>query len=108
MVAKTGDVIVKVCPTPKEAEIFLDGVYMGKGSLNLGKVSPGEHMLKVTKVGYKDWQNTLSFYPGEIHIVLADLKDKTNKTPLAPSYKKYVIDKFFTKSFYHEFENRPI
>ena len=82
LVAKTGDAMVKVWPIPKEAEIFLDGVYMGKGYLNLGKVSPGEHRLKVTKVGYQDWQNTFSFYPGETHIVLADLKDKTNQTPL--------------------------
>lgn len=83
LVAKTGDAIVKVWPTPKEAEVFLDGVYRGKGFLILEKVSPGEHLLKVTKEGYKDWQNTLSFYPGETHIVLADLKAKAKeKVPL--------------------------
>jgi len=28
----------------------------------------------VTKEGYKDWENALSFYPGETHIVAVDLK----------------------------------
>jgi hypothetical protein len=79
LVAKTGDAIVKVWPIPKEAEVFLDGVYVGRGFLLLEKVSPGEHLLKVTKEGYKDWQNTLSFYPGETHIVLADLKTKVKE-----------------------------
>jgi hypothetical protein len=76
LVAKTGDAIVKVWPIPKEAEVFLDGVYVGKGFLLLEKVSPGEHILKVTKKDYKDWESTLSFYPGETHIVSAELKAK--------------------------------
>lgn len=79
LVAKTGDAIVKVWPIPKEAEVFLDGVYVGKGFLLLEKVSPGEHTLKVTKKNYKDWENKLSFYPGETHIVLADLKAKVKE-----------------------------
>jgi len=29
----------------------------------------------VSKKGY-DWENKLSFYPGETHIVLVDLKSK--------------------------------
>ena len=72
--AKTGDTSVRVRTKPKEAEVFLDGVYMGKGSLTLKKVTPGEHILKVTKEGYKDWQNTLYFYPGENYLVEAYLK----------------------------------
>ena len=72
--AKTGDTSVRVWTKPEETEVFLNGVYMGKGSLTLKKVSPGEHLLKVTKEGYKDWQDTLYFYPGENYLVQAYLK----------------------------------
>ena len=90
LIAKTGDAIVKVWPIPKEAEVFLDGVYVGKGFLLLEKVSPGEHTIKVTKKDYKDWENKLSFYPGETHIVLVDLKSKFKEgvTLKKVSYKK--------------------
>jgi len=74
LVAKTGDTSVRVRTKPKEAEVFLDGVYMGKGSLTLKKVIPGEHIIKVTKEGYKNWQKTLYFYPGEYYFVEAYLK----------------------------------
>lgn len=79
LVAKTGDTSVRVWTKPKEAEVFLDGVYMGKGSLTLKKVIPGEHILEVTKEGYKDWQKTLYFYPGENYLVEAYLKVKAKE-----------------------------
>lgn len=77
LVARTGDAIVKVWPFPdetKESRVFLDGEYVGQGFLLLEQVSPGEHSLKVTKEGYQNWENTLSFYPGETHIVAVDLE----------------------------------
>lgn len=55
---------------------------MGQGFSLIEHVSPGKHTVKVTKEGYKDWENILSFYPGETHVVLADLKDKTKQTPI--------------------------
>ena len=85
LIAKTGDAIVKVWPAPdesKEAMVYLDGEYMGQGFSLIEHVSPGKHTVKVTKEGYKDWENILSFYPGETHVVLADLKDKTKQTPI--------------------------
>ena len=79
LVAKTGDASVRVWTKPKEAEVFLDGVYIGKGSLTLKKVTPGEHVFKVTKEGYNDWQKTLYFYPGENYLVEAYLKVKVKE-----------------------------
>ena len=47
---------------------------MRKGSLTFKKVISGEHIFKVTKEGYKNWQKTLYFYPGENYLVEAYLK----------------------------------
>ena len=81
LVAKTGDAIVKVWPTPdetKEAKVYLDGEYIGQGFCQVKHVSPGEHTIKVTKPDYEVWENVLSFYPGETHIVAVDLKATGN------------------------------
>jgi hypothetical protein len=82
LIVKTGDAVVKVWPTPdetKEAKVYLDGKYIGQGFCLIADVSPGEHIIKVTKPGYEMWKNPISFYPGETHIVMVDLKATGNR-----------------------------
>ena len=79
LIAKTGDTSVRVSTKPKGATVYLDGVYMGEGPITLEKVTPGEHLLKVSKKGYEDWLDTLTSHPGEFYFVETFLKPNSNK-----------------------------
>jgi len=75
LLARTDNAIVRIWISPNEkANILIDGEYVGERSLLLKNVPQGEHTIKVTKEGYQDWENTLSFYQGESYIVTVDLK----------------------------------
>ncbi len=75
LLARTDNAIVRIWISPNEkANILIDGEYVGERSLFLKNVPQGEHTIKVTKEGYQDWENTLSFYQGESYIVTVDLK----------------------------------
>ena len=76
---------INLTSTPSGASVFLDGSFKGVSSITLEKITPGKHMLKVTKTGYQDWQQEvtvssdktieifvnltlLSLAPGEINL----------------------------------------
>lgn len=62
---------------PGEADVYVDGQYKGKTPvvtidyLPITNLSAGEHTVKVTKSGYKDWTDTVTISPGsEIYLAV--------------------------------------
>jgi len=45
---------INLTSTPSGASVFLDDFFKGVSSITLENITPGKHMLKVTKTGYQD------------------------------------------------------
>ena len=60
----------------EDADIFLDGVHIGKVPLIKYELEPGEYNIRVTKVGYKEYRDTIKIRGGEETIVNATLEEK--------------------------------
>ena len=66
---------LSVDSTPSDAEIYVDGSYVGTTPLEDYKLSPGEHEVKIKKDGYKEYTKTVTITAGE---------KKTLSTSLVP------------------------
>jgi hypothetical protein len=60
-VAATGT--VEVHSTPEGAEVYVDGAFIGNAPATL-KLSPGQHTIRVTQSGFKDWSRDISVQAG--------------------------------------------
>ncbi|AEH51704.1 PEGA domain-containing protein [Pseudothermotoga thermarum] len=58
---------IDVRSTPTEAQVFLDGVFIGLTPLQT-EVTPGQHTLLITKEGYTPFQQTFTIVAGETRI----------------------------------------
>lgn len=59
---------VVVTSTPPNADIELDGAFVGSTPSTL-EVVPGDHVLVVKKAGYKEWQRKMKTTGGAINVV---------------------------------------
>ncbi len=67
---------LQVNSTPTGAEIWLDGSNTGQLTNHLFEdVSPGSHIVKLTKEGYKDWVDTVEVVAGETTTIDATLEE---------------------------------
>jgi hypothetical protein len=66
------EVEVEVSSTPDDAEIEVDGNFVGNTVSTIG-IGPGQHKLVVKKNGYKPWEKTLTVTKGRVR-VHAELK----------------------------------
>ncbi|MBA7598847.1 hypothetical protein ES703_05872 [subsurface metagenome] len=67
---------LQVNSTPTGAEIWLDGSNTGQLTNHLFEdVSPGSHIVKLTKEGYKDWIDTVEVVAGETTTIDATLEE---------------------------------
>jgi len=66
---------VDFASNPPGAEIEIDGAYSGNTPSSMS-VSPGEHIIKVSKSGYKPWERKMKIAAGNIK-VSADLESTT-------------------------------
>ena len=65
---------IQVNSTPTGAEIWLDSVSTGKTTnYLLTSVSPGEHTIKLTLAGHRDWTSGLTVVAGQPNTVDAEL-----------------------------------
>jgi len=55
---------IELKSNPDGAEISIDGKYVGNAPTTL-HLSPGDHVLKFEKSGFKPWERTLTITPGE-------------------------------------------
>lgn len=57
----TGFGAIKVTSTPSNADVYLDGTDTGKTTpCTLKNINPGDHVVKVSKEGYADYQETVT------------------------------------------------
>jgi hypothetical protein len=64
--AVTGTVELRA--TPESAEVYVDGAFIGNAPATL-KLAPGQHTIRVTQSGFKDWSRDISVQAGsEAHL----------------------------------------
>ncbi|HNX17913.1 MAG TPA: PEGA domain-containing protein [Methanoregula sp.] len=72
---KVGEVDISSSPTG--VNIYLDSVYMGVTPLALKDVTPGSHIVKLTKDGYLDWSKIVKVSAGTTTTLDVDLSSVT-------------------------------
>jgi hypothetical protein len=58
---------LEISSTPAGADIEIDGSFVGNAPSSLG-VAPGEHTIKITKVGYIGWEKKIKTSSGNVKI----------------------------------------
>jgi len=58
---------IEIASSPFGTDIELDGKFIGSTPSSV-KVSPGEHTVKLTKIGYSTWERTITTPPGSVRI----------------------------------------
>jgi hypothetical protein len=62
---------IEVRSTPDGAEVYVDDAFIGNAPATL-KFSPGQHKIRVTQAGYKDWSRDVPVQAGsEAHLTAA-------------------------------------
>ena len=62
---------VEVHSTPEGAEVYVDGTFIGNAPATL-KLSPGQHTIRVTQSGYKEWSREIGVQAGsQAHLAAA-------------------------------------
>lgn len=69
-VAPTGEATAEISSDPSGADIEIDGKFVGSTPSSLA-IAAGEHTLRVSKNGYKQWVRTLRSSTGNIKIAAA-------------------------------------
>jgi hypothetical protein len=70
------EAIVTLVSTPVGAEVNVDDVYVGNAPATL-KLKPGQHTIKVTMAGYKDWSKQMTLLSGS-QVSLSATMEKMN------------------------------
>jgi hypothetical protein len=68
--ARIGEAVVEISSDPPGADIEIDGGFVGSSPSSVG-IAAGEHTLRVSKAGYKQWERTLKSSTGNIKIAAA-------------------------------------
>ena len=59
---------VELRSTPEGAEVYVDGAFIGNAPATL-KLAPGQHTIRVTQSGFKDWSRDIAVQAGsEAHL----------------------------------------
>jgi hypothetical protein len=65
--APTGEATADISSSPSGADIEIDGIFVGNTPSSLA-IATGQHTLRVSKSGYKQWERTLRSSTGSIKI----------------------------------------
>ncbi|MGB9148418.1 MAG: PEGA domain-containing protein [Acidobacteriaceae bacterium] len=71
--------ILDISSSPAAAEIEIDGAFVGNTPASV-EVSPGDHMLTITKNGFVSWERKLKAMPGHVS-VSPELQPAESKKP---------------------------
>lgn len=71
--SRFGNIMIKVSPEDKEAEIYLNDSLIGNGKTSLLKLPEGSYVLKVRKPGYAPYARIISVLPDNDVTVTANL-----------------------------------
>ncbi len=72
---------------PQGLEVYLDGEYKGLTPLEIGDVPVGEHTVKVSKDGYKDYRSKSTIYKGIAKELPVDLQQVAKYYPFISEVK---------------------
>jgi hypothetical protein len=91
---------INLTSTPSGASVFLDGSFKGVSSITLEKITPGKHMLKITKTGYQDWQQEVTVSSDKtieifVNLTLLSLAPGEIKLTSTPSGASVFLDGSF-------------
>jgi hypothetical protein len=86
--ATSGDVAVH--SSPEEASILIDGVYYGTTPANLTGIQQGNHIIRLTKTGYYDYEGTLYVVSGQTSHAFGTLPP-LNQATAAPTAIPIII-----------------
>jgi S1-C subfamily serine protease len=64
---------IQVASEPTGAELIIDGLFNGSTPSRI-QLAPGDHKMKITRPGYKDWERTIHVQTGEAKTVNAILE----------------------------------
>lgn len=85
----TGTGTLKVESVPGIAKVYIDDIYKGEtpssGYLTISNLTAGDHNLKVTKSGYKDWIGVVTIPLGSIQYKAVILESITSPRPNPPT-----------------------
>jgi hypothetical protein len=73
------DAELNISSTPPGAEVELDGKFVGDTPSTVG-VSPGDHVIAISKKGYKSWERKIKVTTGKIDIA-AELESEPKVEP---------------------------
>jgi len=69
--------------TPPGADIELDGAFAGDTPSSLG-VATGEHVIKITKTGYKPWERKIRISTGTVKLTAELEKQEAQQSAAEP------------------------
>jgi len=86
-----------VYSSPSDAEVYVDGDYVGKTPLEDYKLSTGDHSVVVKKNDYQDYRTTVTIEPGKTTKVEATLSEvpATLEVSSDPSGADVYVDSFY-------------
>jgi hypothetical protein len=70
------DALVALVSTPDGGDISVDDAFVGNAPAKL-KLKPGKHIIKITKIGYKDWTREMTALAGS-EVTLTATLEKLN------------------------------
>jgi hypothetical protein len=66
---------ISISSSPEEAYIYLVGIATGKKTnITVDNVCPGDHMMRLTRTGYRDYNAAVTVQPGQTSFVTATLE----------------------------------
>ncbi|ACS33301.1 PEGA domain-containing protein [Thermococcus gammatolerans] len=75
--------LLKVESNPSEAEVYIDGTYIGVTPVGNYELQPGTYKVKLVKYGYQNYTTTITLKAGE---------NRTLKVTLTPNYAHLTIN----------------
>lgn len=85
---------VQISVTPGDAEVYVDDERQGKtspeGRLKITTLAPGQHRIRISLDGYRDYESTVEIKRGEMASVVAQLRSSGSDTnsdnePVSPT-----------------------
>ncbi len=80
---QTGGLVLKT--SPGEAEVYLNdepkGMSSPEGAIRLPDLQPGNYNLRVSSIGYKSYEQTISVSAGQDQTLYVNLVQKSNPSP---------------------------
>jgi len=76
---------IEIASSPADATVYLDDVLKGPTPLTIVNLVPGPYTIRIEKIGYEIWEDTVTVSAGETEVVEAVLTPTPSPTPTPTS-----------------------